>query len=76
MTPMLQFMEGLKLHGILQLLQANQEEGLTILSSGSKYPSPDEVQELYTINYSTGQEEKEIEQLIVYNLNRFLMRVE
>ncbi|WAR30894.1 hypothetical protein MAR_033436 [Mya arenaria] len=49
------------LHGMLQLLQANQEEGLPILSSGSKYPTPDEVQELYTINYSTGQEEKEIE---------------
>ncbi|KAH3747739.1 hypothetical protein DPMN_182169 [Dreissena polymorpha] len=41
-----------------------------------KYPSADEVMKLFEPTFSKKQEEKEIEELIIYHWNIFLKKVE
>ncbi|XP_060083297.1 uncharacterized protein LOC132562566 [Ylistrum balloti] len=69
-----QFMEGLKLHGILQKLQEHPKDAC-LFFNGSSYPTADEIQDFFKPVYSSGTEEKEKEEMIVYNWGKYLKNI-
>ncbi|XP_078332486.1 uncharacterized protein LOC111101652 isoform X3 [Crassostrea virginica] len=70
-----QFIEGLKLHGILNLLKQFPVEGAKFLSEDS-LPTAEEVHSFLKPTFSEKEEEKNREEAIIYNFSRFLQKVE
>jgi hypothetical protein len=58
------------------MLQSSVDEGMAILSRGAKFPAADKVIELFTPCYSAKKEERELEEVIIYNWTKFLKKVE
>ncbi|XP_055958773.1 uncharacterized protein LOC126831591 [Patella vulgata] len=74
LPPLLQFIEGLKLHGVYKLLMQYSAEA-------TEYFSRTDVKALDVINlfhpsFSIKPEDKELEEIIVYNFHQFLKKLE
>ncbi|XP_052818014.1 uncharacterized protein LOC128244036 [Mya arenaria] len=74
--PIMQFMEGLKLHGVLEALKASSSDAEAILGISSSHTSADTVVDLFSPSYSADKEEKDNEEMIIYNFSNFLKKVE
>ncbi|XP_061195286.1 uncharacterized protein LOC133203526 [Saccostrea echinata] len=75
MAAIQQFIEGLKLHGILEILKKFPEDGAKVLSVDN-FPTAEEIHSFLKPTFSDKDEEKKKEEAIIYNFSRFLQRVE
>ncbi|XP_055955241.1 probable E3 ubiquitin-protein ligase HERC3 isoform X2 [Patella vulgata] len=71
---MIQFIDGLKLHGVYDLLVKYPKESSLFLSIHETTYS--DIIDMYQPSYSSDQEEKNIEEIIVYNLHQFLRKLQ
>ncbi|XP_052769819.1 uncharacterized protein LOC128209697 [Mya arenaria] len=74
--PMLQFIEGLKLHDMLLLLTKHGENGRALLCCDTKSTSMSDVLAFFVPKFSKSEHEKADEEMIVYNFGKFLKKVE
>ncbi|XP_053376238.1 uncharacterized protein LOC123546668 [Mercenaria mercenaria] len=75
MAPINQFVEGLKLHDVLKLLQQHTEEAMNYFCEDLD-PKADDVVLFFKPSFSSVAEEKSIEEVIIYNWNKFLKKIE
>ncbi|XP_060085308.1 uncharacterized protein LOC132564690 [Ylistrum balloti] len=75
MASVTQSKEGLKLGGVLEVLRRFPKDAEGVLGSGGGVTAED-IHNFYSPIYSTESTEKSKEQRIVYNLNRFLCKIE
>ncbi|KAK3581808.1 hypothetical protein CHS0354_028815 [Potamilus streckersoni] len=71
----LQFMDGLQLLGILNILKTFPVESSLYLKC-SMFPTAGDVIDFYVPEYSQNEKEKEIEEILVYNFHQLLRDVE
>ncbi|WAR21312.1 hypothetical protein MAR_015286 [Mya arenaria] len=64
----------LKLHGVLEALKASSSDAEAILGISSSNTSADTVVDLFSPSYSADKEEKENEEMIIYNFSNFLKK--
>ena len=65
----------MKLHGILEVLQKHPKEARSFLCEDS-IPRAEDVLTFYKANYSDDEQKKAKEEVIMYNLSKFLTKVE
>ena len=65
----------MKLHGVLEILQRYPEEGALFLKDRGAMTA-DEIFTFYVPKYSQNEKEKEMEEMIVYNFNQLLHKIE
>lgn len=70
-----QFIEGLKIHGLFEILQQHPDEAASFFSERS-FPSADEVQAFFIPVFSKIEEEKAEEEIIIYNWGKCLKNIE
>lgn len=66
---------GLKIHGLLEILQQHPKEAVTFFNERS-FPSADEVEAFYIPVFSKNEEEKAEEELVIYNWGKCLKNIE
>jgi hypothetical protein len=68
---------GLSLHGVLEAIQrkGNRQDALRMFVHG-KFPSAEEMGLFFKATFSEEEENRAIEEMIVYNLKNFFKKVE
>ncbi|XP_078341565.1 G2/M phase-specific E3 ubiquitin-protein ligase-like isoform X1 [Crassostrea virginica] len=75
MGPLTQFQEGLHSQGLLETLRTFPDEAVSILAV-SDLPSAEDLMKFYVPQYSSDHVKKDLEERVVYNLDRFLKKIE
>ncbi|XP_052779777.1 uncharacterized protein LOC128217015 [Mya arenaria] len=71
-----QFMDGLKLHGVLDIMRLHQQEATQFLGEATALTA-EVVNNFYSFSFSDkGDPNRETEEAIVYNFRRFICQVE